>query len=142
MTTEELIFTQDQTQDPIPSGGLLLPRWNQVPWEEESTVTFFLLPIKILCPSVLYISDMITYYEKKAGGGHELIDAIQDKQTAALKDKHEVLARNLKPEHYEMFTHILFKDDDLRSAIGEETLSGMKSIVSIYEAIPKDQRCD
>jgi len=83
---------------------------------------------------------MITYYEKKAGGGHELIDAIQEKQAAALKEKHEVIARNLKPEHYEMFTHILFKDDDLRSAMDEETLSGMKSILSIYEAMPKDQR--
>jgi len=59
---------------------------------------------------------------------------------AEQKDRHELLARNLRPVHYEMFTHILYKDTGLRSGLSEEVISGLKSIVSIYEAMPRDQR--
>ena len=64
----------------------------------------------------------------------------KEKRTADQNDHHVLLARNLKPEHYQMFTHILFRDTDLRSGLSENVINGLKNIVSIYEAMPVDQR--
>ena len=93
------------------------------------------------CARLCYILIvMITYCGKKAYGGHELIDAVQEKRADDLNDHHVLLARNLRPEHYQLFTHILFRDTDLRSELSKEVIDGLKNVVSIYEAMPIDQR--
>ena len=90
---------------------------------------------------MLYINDMpLTYYERKSDGGHELIDAVKEQQSADLKERHERIARRMTPEQYEMFTTILFEDEDLREAVGDENLTGMRSIVDLYEKIPVELR--